>query len=85
MITKKQLCKKIISEFEEENGRIPNSGDIFSSSSLAVAMEYLGLLADKRDLDYASERGGHLLSFYDKETGEYSILSTRELLDLLPS
>jgi hypothetical protein len=85
MITKKQFCKKVISDFEEENGRLPNSGDIFSSSTLAVAMEYLGLLTDNRDLNYAAERGGHFLSFYDKETGEYSILSTRELLDLLPS
>lgn len=86
MVTKKQLAKMIMIDFAGSEGlRLEdiNQGEIFKSSSLAVAMEYLGLL-DGNFTAYASERGGTILSCYDKENDEMLYLSTRELFDLLP-
>jgi hypothetical protein len=84
MITKKQFCKSIVEDYESKSGRKVQNSDILQSSSLAVAMEYLDMLTEEWAWEYASERGGNVWSYYDKENGEYGILSARELLELLP-
>lgn len=86
MITKKQFARMIL--LEHAKGRNMSvaeisHGEIFKSSTLAVAMEHLGLLNGALS-EYASEREGTTLSCYDSENGEWLHLSTRELLDLLP-
>lgn len=87
MITKKQFCKHIINEFirdYELSSFELNDGYILQSSSLAVAMEYLNLIKDKKMKEYASNRGGTFISYMDFDNKEFGILSTRELLNLLP-
>jgi hypothetical protein len=82
MITKSELCRKIIEDFTSEIGRYPKESDIISSSRLAVAMEYLGLLETDEFKEYAQDRGGVLFTFWNGE--EVRSLSYRELLHLLP-
>jgi hypothetical protein len=84
MISKKQLCQIILNDFEKIEGRKPTEADITSSSSLAVAMEFLGQLNNPMYKQYASERGGRLYMYIDEEKRGVSMLSVRELLGLLP-
>lgn len=85
MITKKQYCKSIIEQFRHnEDLDVVTECDIFKSSSLAVAMEYLGLLSSKKYIDYAKFRAGTVIHIYDEDIKSYYNLSTRELLALLP-
>lgn len=94
MITKKEYAKYLIAQFRNDN-KIPNEildeelgSKIFSSSSLAVALQYLGYLDNNKELyDYASQRGGIVCTqAYRNEHGETIVqtLSVREMLDLLP-
>ena len=85
MITKDQFANYIIDNFcEEEKIKREdlNESHIYKSSSLAVAIEHLCLLKDKRSKDYASYRGGSFVNIFNDK--EVSILSTREMLFLLP-
>ncbi len=88
MMTKEIFAKMLIQKFCEEE-EIPREElkefDILKSSSLAVAMEFLGLLKDKELKEYAFSRGGTIFSFYDKESKEVYMLSTRDLLEMLPA
>lgn len=89
MLTKTQFCKSIIHDFKI-NENIKDIDDnklenyICKSSSLCVALEYLGLLKDKQSIKYANTRGGTLFIYSDCETKEIETLSTRELLSFLP-
>lgn len=81
-MTKKQLCRAVI---QKECGKnVPDQSDVYKSSTIAVAMEYLGLLKARDVKDYAKERGGTVFVYYDEEQKEPCHLSFRELLDLLP-
>lgn len=92
MITKDQFANYIIDNFcEEEKIKREdlNESHIYKSSSLAVAMEHLCLLKDKRSKDYASYRGGSFIELIENSGSEgcfsgIAILSTREMLSLLP-
>lgn len=81
LVTKRTLCQSVVNDWKLQNGnRDPEDRDITSSSSLAVAMEHLGLITNDGLKTYASSRGG-VLSFG-------SILSTtlslREIIESLP-
>lgn len=86
MMTKEQYCRYIIKQFADSEGKCTGrvtEDDIFKSSSLAVAMEYLGLLKTTLSKEYAYSRGGTVfLSVSDNK--EIETLSVRELLSLLP-
>lgn len=84
MLTKKQLCEYVLREHMKKNynsldfTQIPKE-DIFKSSTIAVAMEYLGLLTHD-ELLYSQTRGGTFkISF--EENGEPRVISFREILN----
>ena len=90
MITKKELCWLIVNEHRLMEGASLNELNILTSSTLAVAMEYLGLLKDDAQ-SYASERAGTVfvgdtfpLTDPYPENVNVKHLSFRELLSLLP-
>lgn len=82
MLTKKELCLAAIQKFESEEHVKATSENITMSSSLAIAMEHLGMLKGN-DLEYAQSRGGVLFTYFDKN--ETKCLTFREVLDLLPN
>jgi hypothetical protein len=89
MITKQQLCRHVINEARFKYG-IPE-GQVFrladfmiSSSTLAVALEFMGHLTKEQE-EYSRQRGGTVYNFYDRDLTLACHLSFRELLDLLPS
>lgn len=84
MISKDQFCKVLIQKFERTNGRKADESDITQSSNLAVAMEHLGLLHSKTYVDYAAERAGVLYLYCDEEKHGVSMLTVREVIDMLP-
>lgn len=88
MISKKDFAEHIIEEFcksEKMNPKDLTECHILKSSSLAVAMEYLGLIETPELKDYAKNRGGtFILKTNHPNDGSVRILSTREMMDLLP-
>ena len=85
MLTKTQFCNSIIHNYCSDNNIIDlQESEILKSSSLAVAMEYLGLIKDPMMKKYAEERGGILFTYHDDVTRDCSMLTVRELLTLLP-
>jgi hypothetical protein len=87
MMTKKEFANLVIDKFCYDTGINRNElkeSDIFKSSCLAVAMEYLNMLPDNLK-EYSSERGGVLFTNVDIENNNFvSCLTVRELLELLP-
>lgn len=100
-MTRKELCRIIINDFQhsyakETNGRFCPPSElqrhISKSSSLAVALEHLGLISDERCLEYAKTRAGVALigdgtdhkKNFNKENIQIMTLSYREILELLP-
>ena len=89
MMTKKEFAEEIVSRYCKENNikREDAHSHIFSSSQLAVALEFLGELKgiEKR---YASERGGteysHIVLNKEGKFEDLHIISTREMLKMLP-
>ena len=82
MITKADYCNHVITQFARTEGlevKDVSEEHILTSSNLAVAMEYLGLLKDPGYLQYAQSRGG-IHTF----TEDGKLLSLREFLELLP-
>ncbi len=89
MITKRIFCISIIAEYLSKNHikcswKDISESEILKSSSLAVAMEYLGLLKSQTMKEYAESRDGIFKLCIDEEASETNILSTREMIDLLP-
>lgn len=87
MITKKQFCEIKIKEYCKDNNISIDEleeGMCFTSSTLAVCMEYLGLLKDNSIKEYVASRGGTMYVYGNRETGEVAILSIREFINLLP-
>lgn len=107
MITKRSYCKLLIENYlrEQEEDRFKDEDlvllnlndkttyfpNLLSSSSLCVAMEYLGLLDDEDTISeklYANTRAGSTGIMYQniKSDGEIipEILSVRDLLSILP-
>lgn len=90
MMTKTQFANKIIDDFCRDEGlnrsKVTNWGiHVFKSSRLAVALEFLNMI-NEDDKIYSKSRGGiEYICAYDRDNNGYvPILSTRELLDLLP-
>lgn len=94
MLTKKQFCWMIINDFLKKEPL-----DIFSianlengvtlSSSLAVALEYLGLIKNPDLKEYTKGRAGCIMcgeiqNPFSNDKRDTSILTTRQVLELLP-
>ena len=77
MMTRQELCLAIL-----EREMIVGTTNVYKSSIYAIAMDYLGRL-NEHESEYAKERSGCLFSYTDQK-GNYSSLSFRELLNLLP-
>ena len=87
MITKKQFCEIQIDKFCREHNTtkdVLGDGWIYNSSTLAICMEYLGMLKSEEAKEYVQTRNGILYICWDEDKSEASILSVREFLDLLP-
>lgn len=93
MLTKREYCESLVCEELlqlEPDKIIPREeahNYICQSSTLAVALEYLGELSP-REKEYSSTRGGTVARYIEfTEDGKFKnlhILSIRELIDLLP-
>lgn len=87
MISKKQYCELVIEDFcrsEGINRDELKEGDVFKSSCLGVAMEYLGLIKDREILEYVDSRGGILDTYVNAEEKIINTFSLRDMLSLLP-
>lgn len=91
MITKETACHFVLSKFaSEELGMKPGNIDFSKipqesvrySSTVAVAMEYLGLLTEPEYMRYASTRSG-IIYVPSSESELTPIISFREFLDSL--
>lgn len=90
MMTKKEYAQMIIDRYKRDN-QITTTAElhrhIFSSSSLAVAMEFLGLLTED-EMCYSRSRGGciEIYHYPNPNVGEpiIRILSVRDMLKILP-
>ena len=83
MINRTQFCNYLIKQFAESEGiKVEEVTEdmIFKSSSLAVALEYLGKIQNPENREYAASRGGIFIL-----TDDASILSVREMLSFLPT
>lgn len=89
MLTKREACLAVIGEYCTKAGIGPEDlvdGHVYTSSKLAVAMEYLSLIKRKKAKEYAASRGGTLekaVLYYFSDSGVRT-LSFREILSLLP-
>lgn len=85
MINRTQFCNYLIKQFAESEGiKVEEVTEdmIFKSSSLAVALEYLGKIQNPENREYAASRGGIFILCDDKAP---AILSVREMLAILPT
>jgi hypothetical protein len=74
-----------IKDFKTKNNLSEiNDECVFQSSSLGVAMEYLGLIKDENIKSYIKSRSGLMLNYFDDKNKKVHILTFRELLNLLP-
>jgi len=84
-MSKRQFAQSLVDKFcERENIEIWDARNYISSSSeLAVALEYLGLLKDE-DLWYSKQRGGCAFTYFGDEDDSPAILTIREIMSFLP-
>lgn len=89
MMTKKEFAEQIVCEFCENEGieRKDAHSYIFSSSRLAVALEFLGEL-EGIEKTYAQGRGGteyrHIILDSEGQFEDVHYITTRDMLKLLP-
>ena len=89
MMSKKEFAEEIVRRFCEENkiDRKDAHNHIYSSSRLAVALEFLGEL-NQEEKEYSITRGGteYLHSNFDAEKKyiDTHFITTREMIDMLP-
>ena len=89
MMTKRQYCEMIVHQAIKEKNFSPEeiTNYAYNSTSLGIALEYLGFINPKDTPDlynYLQSRGGIVFVHYDEKTESSAILSMRELLELLP-
>lgn len=92
ILNKKEFCYMVLAKHcEQENKTIQELSpmDALQSTSIGIAMEYLGLLDEYPDtLEYLSDRGGVVFTFPGKVPGvgqfEPRVMGMREILSLLP-
>jgi hypothetical protein len=84
-MTKERFCKMKIEDYLLDNKltEIDDSA-VYESSTIAVCMEYLGLIKSEEAKEYAMCRGGNLFMYYDKDEQDVAVLSIRDLIELLP-
>ena len=89
MLTKKEFCEATVREEMASMG-IENFEDahnhIYASSTLAVCLEYLGVLTPE-EKEYSSTRGGVFSTFEvweGKQFKDVKFLTVREIISLLP-
>jgi len=85
MITKREFAEYIIDKYKcKERKTEVNDSDAYRSSGVGVAMEFLGLLTDKKIKEYVSYRGGTFLVDIYRLSKEPVIISVRDMLQILP-
>lgn len=88
MMTKAQFCRKTIEDFcrdEEKDIDDLTESDCLKSTSVGIAMEYLGLIHDEILREYLSSRSGCFVGpYYDTKTQKVCTISFREFLSFLP-
>ena len=89
MMTKRMYCETIVKKWCDTYNKSLSKAheDIYASSNLAVALEYLDMLSPE-EVEYSSTRGGIVEVYreFDDE-GNYKnshILSVRDMISLLP-
>lgn len=91
MLSKKEYCEGLVrsqlSHINPEISRKDAHHYIYQSSTLAVALEYLGELSPE-EKEYSSGRAGTVTRYLETdENGKFKdlhFLTVRELIDLLP-
>jgi len=90
-MTKEQFCHYVIDKYiKEENITITQKELIYDypnhirkSSTLAVALEYLGILSEEEE-KYSSSKAGMIFQYFDDEQkGKHCFLSVCEILNFL--
>lgn len=84
-MTASQFCTALLKQYAAKKGLSHiQTANMYESSSVAVAMEYLGLLDDPKDRAYAAERSG-ILYHYIAELPDpaQSFLTVRDMIRLL--
>ena len=84
MITKKQFCQMKIEDYCRENEVQVSDSLVTEASTIAVCMEYLGLIKEDWAKEYTQTRGGIMFTYWDRDKQEVFLLSIREFLSLLP-
>lgn len=91
MITKKDFCEAILKEYINEEMGLKDNSDlsiiselaIYNSSKVAIAMEYLGLLKEEANINYAQSRSGNFIIHLDGHSRP-TVITYRDILDSLP-
>lgn len=95
MMTKKQYAKMVVDRYIRENCKHRPIKDyselvkyIYSSTKLGIALEELGIISEygafNEEWRYLHSRSGMEYIHYDEESGECWVLTTRELISMLP-
>jgi hypothetical protein len=90
MLTKKQLCEAKLRQYAvtELGFKLPVNLDeipeatVMQSSTIAVCMEYLGLLKDPTFKEYAASRGGLIAVSHDEDKNPI-VISFRDILEAM--
>ena len=89
MMTKREFAEEIVRDFCEKYDikREEAHAHIYSSSRLAVALEFLGELSGI-ELNYSTERGGteyrHIVFDENGKFKDLHVITTRDMLRMLP-
>ena len=87
MMTKREACLAKIEEYCKKNEIRPGDlvdKDVYYSSSLGIAMEYLGMIKTNEAKEYIANRGGHFMMWWDPDSESAKSISFREFIKLLP-
>lgn len=89
MMTKREFAEEIVRDFCEKHNinREDAHAHIYSSSRLAVALEFLGELSGL-ERNYSAERGGteyrHIVFDENEKFKDLHVITTRDMLRMLP-
>lgn len=85
MMSKRQFAECLVNRFcsSENVSREEAHNYILSSSTLAVSLEYLGML-NEDEAGYSRERGGCAYTYFGDKDHSPAILTIREIMSFLP-
>lgn len=85
MMSKRQFAECLVDRFcsSEKVSREEAHRHILSSSTLSVALEYLGMLS-KDEMEYSKERGGCAYTYFGDKDHSPAILTIRDIMSFLP-